>query len=248
MDDVEDMDVSWEINLDTELAGVSYEEEDADITSDWSTFYHRTSLNVANNDKENFEGEVEFGMFYTATDTENWDVGSLEYQTNDMYFWGLDAQVLGGWAINFEDTPFTVTPLGGYGYKFIRFSRTDFNILNIITSTEVVDEDFNIHHLDLGAKFDYELNEKTNIFAKSLFGFVIYNEADNSSLGDIEGDGGYIIDTEIGLNYFYKDNMSLKLSGFINLQHLDGGDKDKVIWPDNDLNVYGANIGFKRVF
>lgn len=241
-------DFTLQVNLDSNLGGATYNEKEGGVDSKWAGFYYGGDVNIANCDKKNIEGKLEFGMFGTSSGTETWNVNGAKYQTNDMYFWGMDFLAEAGWAFNFEDYNITLTPLGAYGYKFTRFSRTDFNVLNTITSTAVVDEDFNVHHLDIGGKIDYAPNKKLNLYAKSRFGFVVCNSADNSALGDISGDGGYIVDTEFGINYFFTENMGLNLTGFADLQRLKGGSSSNLIWPDNNLNVYGGTIGVKYTF
>lgn len=42
--------------------------------------------------------------------------------------------------------------------------------------------------------------------------------------------------------------LKLLLGGFADLQHLKGGEQSNIIWPDNELNIYGGDIGVKYLF
>ena len=139
-------------------------------------------------------------------------------------------------------------PFLGYGFRLIGFERTNFNILNIITSREVVTEKYYIHHIDAGLRLDKPLTEKWGISVSGLLGYVFYNQADNSALGKVDGSGGYLVDGNINLSYSLTNSSRLIFGGFVEKEDLKGGEKGDIIWPDNDLDIYGANIGVKFIF
>jgi len=240
---------AWEVSIDDSMGVALYSENDSiagsDIKGDWKAFYNKTTISVSNYDGEGIEGEVRYGMFLTPKAEETWDINSVRYQTNDMSFWGIDTGFDIGWGFSFEgvsdfaenNIDITLTPLVGYRWKFFRFSRTNFNVLNIITSTETVDEDYNIHCLDLGGRIGIDLGEKWEVFAKPIFGLVLYDSAKNSSLGTIKGDGGFLFNMDTGVNYKISENLVLGVMFTTEIQRLQGGTKDNIIWPDNSLDI-----------
>lgn len=238
----------WQFNIDNKLGAATYEEEESDIEGEWSNFYYRldASLDNLRNLEVPFKLKAGLGYFLVPTDTETWYIKDIQFQTNDMDFWGLNPCLEAGYRFGtgLEQT-LSLTPFVGYGYKHIKFKRTNFNILNLITSSEVVSETYSIHYLGLGCYLDYALNERWGIFSRLAYNYVINNKADNSVLGKIDGGGGYLTQADLGLEYRLNEQSSLALGGFVELQHLRGGETQTVIWPDNDLNSYGGLISYK---
>jgi len=251
---------AWNVSIDDSMGVAFYKENDtiagSTVKSDWKAFYNKTTIALSNYDGEGIEGEVRYGMFLTPNAKETWDVNSVRYQTNDMGFWGIDTGIDIGWGFSFEgvsdfadeNLDITLTPLVGYRWKFFRFSRTNFNVSNIITSAETVDEDYSIHCLDLGARIGLDLGEKWEVFAKPIFGIVLYNSAKNSALGTIKGDGGFIFNMDTGVNYRLSENFVLGLMFTTEIQRLQGGTKDSIMWPDNSLDMYGGKISLTYEF
>ena len=236
----------------TEIGAVNYSENEGGVASDWDSNLFKISLGLANQDRNQLEGEAKFSFFNGSSDTEEWKVDSVSYQTNDMDLKGWDFECKLGYAIDLgydfpdlaTDTELVFTPFLGYGYRNIRFSRSDFNILNLITITETVDEDYNIHHLNLGGRLDLGVNNDLNFSLGLLGGYVFYNEADNSALGKIKGDGGYLVRGLIGLDYAVSDSWRFLISFVSEQQSLRGGTKGNIIWPDNTLQSHGGFIKF----
>ncbi|MFH1317416.1 MAG: autotransporter outer membrane beta-barrel domain-containing protein [Candidatus Omnitrophota bacterium] len=250
----------WEVSADHYVGAAIYSERDTfegtNVESDCKSFYEKVTLNFGDYDKEGLECGVHYGMFFTAGATETWDIDSVQFQTNDMRFWGLDTSFDVGWAFPIEGISdfcynpinMVVTPFVGYRWKFIRFTRDDFNLMDAIVITETVDEDFYVNSIDVGGKLDFEIGDKLNLFIKPILGMVIYNTAYNSVLGSIDGSGGLYFDGTVGLDYAITDDVTLGLSFRTELQRLQGGEKDGMIWPDNSLDTYGGNISIKYLF
>lgn len=250
----------WEVSADHYMGAAIYRESDTyegtDIESDCKSFYEKVTLNFGNYDKEGLEGDIHYGMFFTSGATETWDVDSVQFQTNDMRFWGIDAGFDIGWAFPIEGISdfsynkinMVLTPIVGYRWKFIRFSRDDMNIMNTVVITETVDEDFYINSIDVGGKLDIEINDSLNLFIKPILGIVVYNSSYNSALGSMGGGGGLFFDGTVGLDYSITDDVVLGLSFRTELQRLQGGEKDGMIWPDNSLDIYGGSVSIKYLF
>lgn len=242
---------AWEVAFDSFIGGASYEENEGVVDSDWSAFYNKNTVSLGDYDNEEIEGDVHFGMSVSATATETWNISGTEFQTNDMSFWGMDTGADIGWAFSTDmgdDAKITLTPLLGYRWKFIRFTRENFTILNTITIRETIDEDYNLHFLDLGGRVGAEFGDQVEIFAKPIFGIGLYNGADNSELGTIDGDGGFLFNLDTGINYLASEDLVVALAFSCEIQRLTGGESGNIIWPDNSLVAYGATIGVKYRF
>lgn len=233
----------WEIEFNNQIGTVDYEEKALDIKNDWDAFWYKAVLETNNCDKKDLEFESRTGLFFTPVETETWFVEGTKYQTNDMDFWGWDTNVDLGWALG--ESNMTLTPFAGYGYRNIRFKRTNFNVLNIITSREVVSEYYYIHYLEFGAGLDYAFDDKLSLLIRGSAGPVISNKAHNSVLGNITGDGGYIVGGETTLDYHLNDSLTFSFGAFAELQNLEGGTSGDVIWPDNKLKTIGGILGLK---
>lgn len=239
-----------------EVGAVSYREEGAGLESDWDSTIFKVSLGMVNEDNKSWESEVKFGYFTALSGKETWKVEGIEYQRNDMDFWGWDFSWNLGYAFNIkyytgssgEQENLTFTPFVGYGYRNIQFSRSNFNVLNLITITKTVDEDYDIHHLDLGLKVNRQLRNNLNLSLGFLGGYVISNEADNSELGEIKGDGGYLIRGFIDLDYKISNVWKISIGFVGEQQSLKGGESGLIIWPDNKLESYSGFVKFTYVW
>ncbi len=238
----------WSIEADNKIGGATYQEKEVSIDSNWTTFYYEGIVAVDYFKEKGLIGRIDFGMPLTASGEETWDINTKRYQTNDMSFWGMESNVELGYAFPVVADKWGVAPLGRYGFSFTRFTRTNFNVLNIITSTAIVDEDYWVQHIDMGGKFFYKVNDKLNFDIKGLFGFVVYNSAHNSVLGTINGGGGYMTMAETNINYNIYKTWSIAGGGFFGLQYLKGGTSGNMLWPNNYLYSYGGKINLKYTF
>ena len=246
---------AWEISFDNTIGGAIYEESDnstgTEIKSSWSSFVYKGNVVGSKYDNKYVQGEIFYGMSVAPTSTETWNINGTEYQTNDMSFWGIDTGVLLGWAFPIEipeKMDIALTPLVGYQYKFTRFTRSNFVVLRKITITATVDEDYNIHSLDLGARVNFKINDKFNVFVKPIFGIVLYNSANNSVAGTIKGDGGFLFNLDAGLNYAITKNFVVEGAFRMELQRLNGATSGSILWPDNSLDNYGGTITVRYKF
>ena len=119
--------------------------------------------------------------------------------------------------------------------------------MHTITSTDVVDEDYNIHSLDLGGKIDFKF-DKFDVYAKPIFGIVLYNTTRNSMVGTIKGSGGFLFNLDTGVDYAITQNITFGLAFKMELQDLNGTTKDNIIWPDNTLQTYGGTVSIRYKF
>ena len=248
---------AWKLEVENYSGYVSYEENETvsglDLDSDWSAYINRTGLTFKGYDHEGFEGEVRTGFSFTTENSEKWDINDIECMTNDMKLWAWDAGFLLGWALpldmNSADSELCFTPLIGYNYEFIRFTRTNFNILDVITVTEVVDIDYYLHALDLGGRIDFAVNEQLNFFVKPIYGFIVYDYVHNSTSGGVEGNGGsYYVNLDAGIEYDINKDWMIGLLFRAEWQRLSGGNRNNgVVWPANSLDTYGGavNISYK---
>ena len=234
--------VTWEPSF-----GISAYEEDTGsgssrILSDWDAFIYGGRLGVDNHasSEEGIRGRFSLDTFASATATETWTVGGAKYQTNDMDLWGISPGLEAGYAFLLDDeSQSQLIPSVGYEFRYLKFSRTNFNILNIITSRDVVTESYQIHLSWAGMRGIHRLGSDWRLEGATLAGLVFDNAADNSSLGVVDGHGGWIFRTEANLQRTW-ESWTLGLGGFFDHQRLEGGSKSGVIWPDNELDAYGG--------
>lgn len=246
---------AWEMSIDNYAGGALYQESDSatgtEVRSDWKAFVYKYNIAFSKYDNQNVQGEIFYGMAVTSKATETWNINGTEYQTNDMSFWGLDTGLAIGWAFPIkisEEVDIALTPLVGYRWKFERFTRSNFVILRRITITETVDEDYSIHTIDVGGRVNFKFNEHVDFFIKPIFGIVFYNGARNSVLGTIDGTGGFLFDADAGISYSITENFIIGAAFRMELQRLDGGTKGNMIWPDNQLDMYGGTLTVKYKF
>lgn len=238
----------WNIELDNKIGAMTYQENESPIDSNCIAFYYEGIIAVDYFKEKGIIGRLDFGMPFTSVSEETWDVSGVRYQTNDLSFWGMESNIELGYSFPMVADKWSIAPLGAYGFSFTRFTRTNFNVLNVITSTAVVDEDYWVQHIDMGGKFFYNVNEKLNFDIKGLFGFVVYDSAHNSVLGTIEGGGGYVVKAETNINYKIYNSLYIAGGAFFTTQYLKGGTSGNLIWPNNYLYTYGGKINIKYTF
>lgn len=239
----------WKFDIGAKLGVAVYEESQDDIESDYSVFYPEIAARVERGFEHGINAGAEFSFGYTPTATETWKVSGVKYQTNDLNFYRLNFKADIGKSLYFGPLPgWEIAPFIRYGYRFINFERTNFNILNIFTSRDVVNEKYYIQHMGLGIRLNKALDAANDIAGVFSYARIIDVYAENSSLGRVNGHGGYLVDGSIDWQYRLDDTWKLVLGGFFELQEINGGTKDNVIWPDNNLNIYGAKAGLRADF
>jgi len=234
---------SWKISLAIRAGRANYEEKEQTIESTYKVVYPEAVLSVNNTTLGGLDIGADVSFGYTPTATETWYIANTKYQTNDLDFYRGDFKGRLGKLIDLSgDETFSITPFLGYGFRFINFKRSNFNILNIITLRDVVTEKYYIQHGDAGFKLNKKFTDKISLFGKGAYGYIFYDKANNSSLGSINGEGGYIIEGDLNLGYSINDSCDLSLGGFAEFQTLKGGQKRSAIWPRNTLDIYGGRI------
>jgi len=236
----------WKISAAIRAGRAKYEEKEQTIKSKYNVIYPEAVLTVNNTTPGGMDIGADFAFGYSLTDTETWYVSGAEYQTNDLNFYRGDFKGRLGKVIGGDD--FSVTPFIGYGFRYINFDRSNFNILNTITIRDTVSEKYYIQHGDAGIKFIKKFGEKVSLFGKGTYGYAFYDKAHNSSLGSIDGKGGYITEGDLNLGFALSDSCDLSLGGFAEFQKLKGGEKSGVLWPKNTLEIYGGRVGFLYKF
>lgn len=239
---------NWSVDLENKIGGAHYTESFDNVDSKWNAFYYKGILSANYFKEGSIVGRLDFAMPVTSSSEESWNVSGIKYQTNDMMFWGMESNIELGYAFPIVKEKLDLAPIGAYGFSFTRFTRTNFNILNIITSTAIVDEDYWVHHLDIGGKLVYKASDKWTADLKGLYGFVVYDSAHNSEYGTLKGGGGYIIKTELNVAYLFADNLAVSCGAFFDMQHLKGGTSGSIVWPDNDLYTYGGKLDLRYRF
>jgi len=249
--------VAWQVSVDNTSGGAIFKVDQTvsgdNEASDWSGFYNKTTFRLGDFDNENFEGDIHFGMFFTSKATEKWKTNEIEYQTNDMSFWGFDTGLDVGWAFPIEavsdfaseEITIVLTPLVGYKWKFMRFTSSNLTKSNAAVDTKAYDSDCNIHCVDVGGRVGLEINDQWEVFAKPIFGIVVANSSytDEYDIGTISGGGGLVFDFDTGVNYAITEDLILGAMFAMEIQRLKGGTNDAGFsWLDNSLDVYGGEL------
>jgi hypothetical protein len=200
---------------------------------------------------EGFLGGIDFGMGFTPDANEDWEISNTLFQSNDMRFWELENNIELGYVIPVLADDIPIAPLIGYGWRFTRFERSNFNLANLTLSSESIEEDFWTHHLDTGLRLSFRTKDNDfRVTLKGIFGFILYSSAYNNAFDTtIEGgNGSFLVKVDLGVEYDVTEHISFTASGFTGIQHIEGSTKNNIVWPDNDLNTYGATIGMRYLF
>ena len=239
----------WQVTANIRGGSAIYKEKATNLKSTFKTIYPELVLGALKRFENGWEVMGNFGFGYSLSDTETWYVSSNKYQTNDLDFYRLNAKGAIGKVFSFgKEQDLELIPFVGYGFRMINFQRSNFNVLNTVTSRDIVTEKYYIQHGDAGLKIEKKFGEKFSIMAQSTYGYVFYNLADNNTLGRVNGDGKYIAEGEVNLIYALNKSWQLVLGGFGEFQDLKGGTKDNIIWPDNKMYIYGGQVGAKYRF
>jgi len=251
--------VAWQVSVDNTSGGAIYKENQTSgnvkIANNWGGFYNKTTFRLGNFDNESFEGDIHYGMFFTSNAKQKLDVNEIEFSTNDMSFWGIDTGLDVGWAFPItatsdfasEELTIVLTPLVGYKWKFMRFASSNLTILDTVSLALTSDDDYNIHCVDVGGRVSMEINDQWEIFAKPIFGIVVYKSMYSSLLGDeygtFNGGSGLVFDFDTGINYAITENLIFGAMFALEIQRLYGGTNSiGLSWQDTALDVYGGEI------
>ena len=242
---------AWEIDIDNKLGAATYGEKYSNLDSEWNAFYYEGLVAVGHYPSEGLIGGVDFGIGMTPSADEEWDLSNIKIQTNDLKFWQLENNAEIGYVLPFFVDKAPIAPIIGYGWSFTRFERTNFNILDLLISSETIREDVWVHHLDMGFRITFLTHRKDmRVHARAIYGLVLYSSAYNNGYDTtIEGDfGSFLVKGDLGVDYDITEHLTLNFSGFVGIQHLEGGTSGMIVWPENDLNTYGGKIGVTYKF
>jgi len=242
---------AWEIKSDNKLGGMSIHQEADDRNGDWVGFFYEGLLSIGHDAEEGFIGNAEVGFPVSATSEEQWTNRGIEAQTNDLNYWGINTNFEIGYAFPttlIGDLEIGVAPLVGYGFSFLKFERSGFDITTAMPGVAVVSEDYNYHHLDIGGKIYWFASDRITVNLKSMVGFIVYNSNYNSQLGDLTGGNGFLVKTNAGIDYIISRNLIFNLDGFIEFHRLHGATSGNFTWLDTDLTTYGGKLGMKYIF
>ena len=236
---------AWEISLDNTMGGAVYEGSGnsggTNAKGNWSSFYYKGNLAASKYDNKQLQGEAFYGMFVSPTSNETLKLNGVDVATDDLNFWGIDTGIDLGWALPIdipEKAEITLTPLVGYRWKYIRFTRTNVVVLRVSTA-DTFDENYNIHSIDVGGRVNFKVNDKINVFVKPIFGIVVYDSADNGGSSTVTGNGGFLFNCDVGLNYAITKNFLIGGAFRIELTHLDDS-KAGPLWPG--LDTYSGTV------
>lgn len=239
----------WAVATDVTLAGLSYKESDSGLKSSFKALYTEFSAELSRRLPYGFITSARGSFGLTTNEPETWKIDNITVQTNDLDLWQVSADSKLAYALTFERANgLRLLPSVGYGFRYVKFTRSNFNIPDIITIRDTVSERYAIHHLDVGLGIDYALGERWRLVSDTSAGFVVYNQADNSVLGTVTGNGGLLIRSRLGLEWALHDSWNVTVEGYSEFQDLEGGRKGNVIWPDNTLAVYGGSLRAKFSF
>ena len=136
----------WKLEAEMKSGVAYYEESESNLDSEWDALYAEIELMLSRDFPNDIQVTLAASYAQSIGDEEEaWDVGGRRFQTNDMEFFRTNLQgTLGKILYSERYKELRVIPFLGYGFRYIDFERTNFNILNTITSTSVVDEEYYI--------------------------------------------------------------------------------------------------------
>jgi len=240
-------DSDWAYTLSIQPAWFDYQEDSNAILSDWDAYGIKLNMALESYDQRALEGGVELGFSVTQDDSESWRQSTVLRQTNDMNLWSIDFVGEVGWALRIRDK-LTLTPIAAYGFRHIEFRRTRFNITTAITTRDIVDEEHDIHYIDVGSRIHYELTERLSLDGRFSYGFVVKNDLSNSVTDEVEGDNGSLVKAELSVGYTLSKDYAVALGGFLDLQKLDEKTTGGNTWPENELKIFGITAEVSYLF
>jgi hypothetical protein len=241
--------ILWQVKADGTMACAIYREKESGLKSDFAAFYMEAGCTVIRTSPADIENTARLSYGFSGSGTEQWDVDGIEYQTNDLSLSRFSLDVSAGKILySSRYKPLHVVPYVTYGFRYLEFERSDFNVLNLILIRDAVTEEYYIHLLGAGLKAEYTLNDRWSVGGWAQCSYPFYSVADNSALGSIRGTGGLCIDGALQMHYRFSPAWRISGSGEVKYQGLYGGSHGDVIWPDNQLLVIGGNLAVKYTF
>ncbi len=245
-----------ELGLEVSLhaGSVAYAEQVASdpIDSDWSAGYAGFASTMKAG-KGSLLGRLHLTCWTSAEDKEEWDVGGLVFQQNDMDVSGVDLLAEIGQVISSKKGGRLIPSLG-LGYRAQQFNRSSFvSIVSDVSDIGLVSEDYSIAYLNGSLDILQQLDASNRVEARLDLGGVFFNQADNSYIpGDLEGDGGIIFAGRVRYVRELKNGLSVGAGFLLDFQWLQGStvesDTSFVEWPDNTLERLGVEFSCSKNF
>jgi len=243
---------AWPIGIELRpyFGRATYEEDVRDVAhidSDWESLLGGFKAEVSELKARWYAFILEGTIWGTFEEEEKWEADSFR-QTNDLNVWGWEGKALIGVTIPIGAQAL-ITPLGGVSYRRQSFSRNEFKINYVPVDMETVTEKYPIFSAGGGLNAEVFLPKGFGLFGRVLYFDVIESKAENSILGDIDGDGGEIWSVEAGMEWTDGVSFALGAAASYEWQRLDGGTDDSGLaeWPENELESI-ALVGAFRFF
>ncbi len=239
----------WQVKTMFRVGYTTYKEKVAPIKTDYDSVYLEGKVSAVYEAKNGLQALFDLSGGGSIENGEDVKVAGIDYQTDDMYFYRASPRVGLGWVFYLDESKNTsIAPFGAYTFRFTDFRRKNFVVLGTPLSGSASEKVY-LHCGGGGLKFNAKLNEKFSLDISGACAYIFSSQADNSVAGiTIDGDGGFVAEGDVNLEYALSDSCKLIFGGFADVQNVDGGSSGGWIWPDNKLHTFGGNIGLKYSF
>ena len=228
------------------------------IDSSWEGDVFRLDGGVDIRDTNDWIFKGALGVWIAGDDQEVWSRTGDAVQLNELNAEGVDLRGFVGYPL-VEDDAITLSPFAGVGFHHTGFERTDFKSFEDADLSDIgtVSEDYSVYDLAFALEVSSAFTEKLSFKGMATFGYVVFSEADNNTLGKIEGDGGSIVELMGSLGYAVNANHEVFIGFRYYNQDLDGDRKEVIAfngdtlvsapleWPDNELEISSFEIGWR---
>lgn len=231
------------------------------ILSDWegSALLFGAGLTLKPSDAPLFRLRQSFWV--ADEDVESWREQGQLVQLNQMNVYGLEFVVDVGHAF-VESRRGRLRGWAGLGFRQQEFERSEFDLIGRENpDIGVVDESISAGFVRLALDGTVAVSRAVSLEGDFSVGLVFFNEANNSLLGDVEGEGGTLVSGRIALAWQIDDLNKVSLGVHGEVQDLegdtslsgislrDGNIVEQVIeWPDNELILSGLDLRWTYSF
>ncbi len=233
-----------------------------DTDSEWEAWLSRgdvlASVYYETNSGNKMGLDVDFGLFRTTTEEEEWNTEGGSNQTNDTELSGWELKLGLGYVQEFE-SPWEIKHVVSYGRRVLEFERRNFNVdevqeylysglvsLDLPPVIPPVKEKFIIDYLEYSPKISFNKGEKWSFSFKPGFAYMLGAEAHNDFIGEnIDAEYGIIASLDAKVTYQFTELFGAYIGALGEWQYIEGDTiKDGTVeWPDNDLYTYGVMVG-----
>ncbi len=188
--------------------------------------------------------------------TERWTESGRLVQENDMFISGVRLQGEIGYPLLHGDRMQLTPALAGMA-SFQRYDRSDFVLIpEEERLAGGVTEDVRILAVGPAARLQVRLTPDVQLGGRLQYGAVVYSHADNSAFGEVDGDGGEILEGSIRLGWSPQTAHTFWIGAWFSDQSLDGGETTResgipffpivdIEWPENELQRAGLEFGWR---